>query len=207
MSVLLLHAHEEARVAPLSDLDRPLQAQVPLGHDFGQALQLDGAFEPTCLEYPRVRADVGDSALAGHWRGLENQDARIGGLEPKVYRTVVAGGDGLPGKHGCALLLDAAIEVPIIDHRGLENPVASDGEGAVPGRGASSPPIFGALVDEPHAAAKIFRSVGPHGLDQVKTIPDVDPFDRRSADHLDRQLNLLIGSPGNVAHDEPKRPS
>jgi hypothetical protein len=44
MSVLLLHAHEEARVTPLSDLDRAIKAQVPLGHGFGQALQLDGAF-------------------------------------------------------------------------------------------------------------------------------------------------------------------
>ena len=80
MSILLLHAHEEARVAPLSDLGRPLQAQVPLGHDVGQPLQLDGAFEPTRLEYSRLRADVGDSAVAGHQRSLESQSASIAGL-------------------------------------------------------------------------------------------------------------------------------
>lgn len=59
-------------------------------------------------------------------------------------------GDGLPGKHGIALLLDAAIKVPV-DHRGPDDPVAGDGEGAVPGRDPSSAAILGALVGDPDA--------------------------------------------------------
>src|SRR5215471_10239949 len=118
MPVLLLHAHEEARVTPLPELDRSLQTQVPLSHDLGQALQLDGAFEPTRLECQRVHAEIGDSGLARHRRSLESHNARIGRLEPKVYRAKVTGGDGLPGKHDFALLLDTAIEVPVIDHFG-----------------------------------------------------------------------------------------
>src|SRR5689334_12562878 len=121
MSVLLLHADEKARVTPLSDLNRPLQSQMPLGHDIGQALELDGAFEPTCLEYPRVRTKVGDNHFARHRLGLEGHNARIGCFQPKIYPAVVARCDGLPGEPGFALLLDAAIEVPITDHRGLDD--------------------------------------------------------------------------------------
>ena len=99
------------------------------------------------------------------------------------------------------LALDAAVEVPVVDHGRARDAVAVDGERAVPGGGARPPAVFGALVDEAHAAAEVGGRVGAHGLEQVEAVVDVEPLDRRRADHLDGELDLVVGNAGDVAHD------
>src|SRR5262249_27051474 len=101
MPVLLLHAHEEARVALLPELDRPLQAQVPRGHGLRQALQLESAFRAARLEHARLHTNVGNGHLAGRWRGLDTQAAGIGALKPQIYRAKVASRPRLTGGGRC----------------------------------------------------------------------------------------------------------
>ena len=113
-------------------------------------------------------------------------------FQPQVDGAVVARRHRLPGHGWSRPALDAAIEVPVVDHVRAHDAVALERQRAVPRRRARPPAILGALVDEPHAAPEIGRRVGPHRLDQIEPVVDVEPLDRRRADYLDGELDLVV---------------
>src|SRR6185295_1243806 len=110
--------------------------------------------------------------------------------------------DRLPGQRCRVLALDAAVEVPVVDHRTTQDAVAFDRERAVPGGGTRAAAVFGAFVDETHAGTEVRGGVGEHCFDQVEAIMDIHFLDRSGADDLDNEINLLTGGAGNVAHEE-----
>ena len=97
---------------------------------------------------------------------------------------------------------NAEILVPIekVDRRATGHLVPADLGAAVPDHFAEATTILRTLPKHPDARAKIIRTIGADGIDDLGSVEYLDPFDWRSRLQRDRKCHFTFGEMHDIAH-------
>src|SRR5260221_856736 len=193
MPVLLRHADIEGVVGDVRETDATLEAERNGRIAVGQAKDAQAPLDAAGgIEHQIVAADIGDRDLGLDQAGLDAQPPGARLRQHGIEAAEAAGGERLPGDFAGTAQRHRLVEIPQVYRADPLDAVAGYHGAAVPDRLAAAAAILRALPDDSDAGAELLRRIGPDGLEHSEAGAQLDPPERRRADHFDGAGHLRL---------------